>query len=197
MSESIFYSKKRKGNERRITLQTYTGLVGKQPTKEKRLKMKILMTLSGQKTAGAPDWILNTTEFVMKNHDPVSPEVNFSGFDIEFSAEQLFGDKSVKITKAKMRGFQIFEQGVSDTPDIVMTFLLYAPFSGKLNNWCGQMAGEEFWAKFTQIDEPQEEEAGDEDDQEEFALESEEPTDDSEEEIEEDSSGEEEEEIPD
>lgn len=160
MAEHVFYSKQRKGNEREITLQTAALLVGKAPTKQKRIRIKLQMPLSGKKTAGAPEWITNAYEFVLKNHDTVTPEIMFRGFDIEFSAEQLFGERTVKTTKAQMKSFEVTEVGDSENPDVVMGFAIYAPFSGRLWQWCGQMGGESFWAKFDQA-EPEEEDEDD------------------------------------
>src|SRR5882757_6552205 len=72
MAEHVFYSKQRKGNEREITLQTAALLVGKSPTKQKRIRIKCQMPLSGKKMAGAPEWVTNAYEFVLKNHDTVT-----------------------------------------------------------------------------------------------------------------------------
>lgn len=154
MADAVFFSKQRKGNEREITLQTYTGLCSR--SHEKRLRMSVQMVL-GQKVAGYPDWLIKAFEFVVQNHDVVTPDLHLSFFDIEFSQEQnLFGEKSVKMAKCEMKSFQISEVGGSEDPIAVLTFKIYAPFSRKLNDWCGQMNGDEFWAKFIQGEAPEE-----------------------------------------
>lgn len=178
MSEHLFFNKKNKGNVRKVTLQTYTGLVGKAPTKQKRLKMKLQIIL-GDKMGGYPEWITAAFEFVAKNHDPVVPTIDFKGFDIEFSGDHLFGDRVVKATKCQMRSFEIHEVGDSENPDVAMTFVAYGPFSDKLNRWLGQMNGEEFWARFEQVIEEAEEEK---DDEESLELTGEEPEEESDEE---------------
>ena len=151
MSEHTFYARGRnKGNERKVILSTATLLVGKAPTKQKRIKLKLRMPLSGRaKLAGTPEWITAAHTFVAQNHDVVCPSIEFKGFDIQFSDDSLFsGD--VKSPKCSMRGFEIAESGDSEQPDIDMTFTVYAPFSTALWEWVGQYAGEEMWAKFEQ-----------------------------------------------
>jgi len=156
MSEHTFFLKGRnKGNERQIVLRTATLLVGKAPTKQKRIKMKVSMPLTGKKTSGMPEWITNAMTFVMQSHDTVVPDLEFKGFDIHFDDQQLFDSKGAKAPKCQMRGFVVEEVGDSSNPDVDLTFLIYAPFSTRLWNWCGQMGGEEFWAQFTQVEEPQ------------------------------------------
>ena len=162
MSDTTFFVRGRnKGNERKVILSTATLLVGKQPTKTKRIKMKVRMPLNGK--AGAPEWVTNAMVFVAQSHDIVSPQVEFSGFDIQFSDDNLFDEAKAKANKCQMRGFVVQEAGESENPDVEMQFIIYAPFSTALWKWCGQMGGEEFWAQFTQVDEP-------EADEEEFEL---------------------------
>lgn len=159
MSEQTFFTKGRnRGNDREVKLQTATLLVGKEPTKAKRIRTKFLMVLSGKKTAGMPDWLAQAYEFVAKSHDTVTPEVQLSGFDVTFSADHLFGDRVVLAPKCQLRGFEITEIGDSENPDVALLFSLYAPFSDKLWRWCGQMGGEEFWARFEQVDDAEQEE---------------------------------------
>ena len=172
MSESTFFVRGRnRGNERKIILSSATLLVGKAPTKQKRVKLKVRLPLSGGKVAGMPDWITNAMMFVSQSHDIVTPQVELSGFDIAFSDDSLFA-KEVKIPKCQLRKFVILETGDSESPEVEMQFAIYAPFATKFWNWCGQMGGEEFFAQFTQVieessedlelsaDEPEEEEEG-------------------------------------
>jgi hypothetical protein len=162
MSESIFFVRGRnKGNERKVILSTATLLVGKAPTKSKRIKIKVRMPLNGK--AGAPEWVTNAMVFVGQSHDIVSPQVEFSGFDIQFSDDNLFDEAKAKANKCQMRCFVIQEAGDSENLDIEMQFLIYAPFSTALWKWCGQMGGEDVWAQFTQVEQPEE-------DDEEFEL---------------------------
>ena len=156
MSDSQFFIRGRsKGNERRILLSSFTCLVGKAPTKAKRLKLKIRMYLTGQKMTGMPEWIANAMTFVAKSHDIVTPQNDLSGFEIAFSNDSLFA-KEVVANKCDLRKFVIMETGDADEPDVEMQFMIYAPFSTSLLKWAGNYAGEEFWAKFTQVAEPEE-----------------------------------------
>jgi len=153
MSDTTFFARGRnKGNERKVILSTATLLVGKAPTKTKRIKMKVRLPLNGK--AGAPEWVTNAMVFVAQSHDIVSPQVEFSGFEIAFSDDNLFDEAKAKAQKCQLRSFVIQEGGESENPEVEMQFLIYAPFSTGLWKWCGQMGGEEFWAQFTQVDEP-------------------------------------------
>src|SRR5271157_5222409 len=156
MSESKFFVRGRnRGNERQIILSSATLLVGKAPTKAKRIKMRVRMPLTGRKPVGTRDWILAAMSFVAQSHDTVQVAVELSGFDIEFSDDTLFNDAKAKAQKCQMRGFVVEECGDSENPHVEMGFLIYAPFSTGLWKFCGQMGGDEIWAKFTQVDEPE------------------------------------------
>ena len=171
MSETTFFVRGRnRGNERKIILTTAALLVGKAPTKAKRIRMKVRMPLNGQKPVGTPDWVMKALEFVSQSHDAVSATAEFSGFEVTFNDENLFESAKAQAVKCQLRSFVIQEAGDSENPDIVMEFLIYAPFSTTLWKFCGQYGGEEFWAKFDQIEEPEDEDlelTGDEDEEEE------------------------------
>jgi hypothetical protein len=154
MAEHVFYQRGRnKGNERKAILQSATLLVGKSPTKQKRIKLKLLINLTAdRKVAGVPDWIIAAVSYISANHDVVQPAVEFSGFDLTFSAPNLFGDKSVQAPKCQLKKFTLAEIGDAENPDIAMTFGVYAPFSEALWRYCGQMGGEETWVKYEQIE---------------------------------------------
>jgi hypothetical protein len=148
MSDHTFYSLENRHNERTLTIVNVTSLVSKPPTKEKRIRIKVRMILSGETTPGSPEWLDAAYAFVAKWHDPVSPAVDFRGFDLHFSAENLFDAKGVKAPKCQMRSFEVSEFGSTENPDVATTFTIYAPFSTKLWNWLGQFAGDECWCAF-------------------------------------------------
>lgn len=154
MSEHIFYSKGKRANHRKVRIGNIQCLLNK--AKEKRIKLRLSMTLSGQKQAGTPEWISAAHVFVAQNHDPVSPQVEFSGFDIAFSSENLFGENASLASKCQMKKFVVTEQGGEDDAEVVLNFLVYAPFSTGLWEWAGQMIGDDVWAKFEQIEAPDE-----------------------------------------
>jgi hypothetical protein len=155
MSGHVFYQRGRnKGNERQIILRSAILLVNR--AKEKRIKMKVSLPLTGRKATGTPEWITNAMTFVAQSHDIVSPVVEFGGFDIAFSDDNLF-ENGAKASKCQMKSFVVQEVGNSETPDIDLQFVIYSPFSTALWKWCGQMGGEEFWASFVQVDEPEKE----------------------------------------
>jgi len=151
MSDHVFYAKgNSNGNHRKVVINNATLLVGKAPTRAKRIKLKLSMGLSTQSMTGTPEWIAAAHEFVAKNHDPVKPDLKLNGFDIGFSdtTDNLFRTGELKASKCQLRSFLISEVGDSEAPDVVMTFLFYASFSTPLWEWVGQMAGLEVWASF-------------------------------------------------
>ena len=155
MSEQLWYQRGRnKGNERQIILKTATLLVNK--AGEKRIKMKVAMPLTGRKMAGTPEWITNAMTFVAQSHDIVTPQVEFSGFDIHFSDDNLFDKDGAKAPKCQLKGFVVLESGNQETPDVDLQFVIYAGYSSALWRWCGTMGGQEFWASFVQTVEPAE-----------------------------------------
>jgi len=171
MSETTFFVRGRnRGNERKIILVSAALLVGKAPTKNKRIRMKVRMPLNGQKPVGTPDWVMKAMEFVAQSHDAVNATAQFSGFDVTFNDENLFEQAKAAANKCQLRSFVIQEFGDAENPDIVMEFLIYAPFSSNLWRFCGQYGGEEYWAKFEQVEEPEDEDlelTGDDEEEEE------------------------------
>ena len=149
MSEHVFYSTENNHNHRELTIVNVAQLVGKAPTKDKRIRIKVRMILSDQTTTGEPDWISAAHTYVATWHDPISPVVDFKGYDLHFSAENLFDAEGVKSPRCQMRSFEIHECGESENPDVAATFTIYTPFSGPLWNWLGQFGGESCWCAFT------------------------------------------------
>jgi hypothetical protein len=98
---------------------------------------------------GAPDWLSAGQAFVSQWHDPVYPAIDFKGYDLHFSADNLFGAQGVKAPRGQMRGFEITEFGPSEEPDVVANFTVYAPFSTDLWSYLGQYGGDTVWCSFT------------------------------------------------
>jgi len=151
MSDTKFFSTENHHNERLVRILSVGSLVSKPPTKEKRISIKVRMPLStgnvGTGIMGAPEWIENSYLFVAKNGDKIIPDVEFSGYTIELSVENLFGD-DIKANDCMMRGFEIAEFGKEETPDVGLGFVLRVPFSTKRWHWLGQYVGEYVWARF-------------------------------------------------
>jgi hypothetical protein len=106
------------------------------------------MPLSGAINMGAPEWLDNAYLFVSKNHSTISDDIEFKGYCIEFSVENLFASPIVS-QDAIMRGFEISEMGNEETPDVVLSFTVRIPFSRKKWDWLGQFVGDDVWCKFT------------------------------------------------
>ncbi len=147
MSDHTFFSTDNRQNERLIRILSVGSLVSKPPTKEKRISIKARMALSGSTNLGSPEWLENSFLFVSKNHDKVVPNIEFKGFSIDFSIENLFGE-AVSSRDTIMRAFEIAEFGDAENPDVAMTFTIRMQFSTKRWDWLGQFVGEEVWAKF-------------------------------------------------
>lgn len=148
MSTHTFYSTSNDHNVRQIRILSVGSLVSKPPTKEKRISVKVRMPLSGPSNMGAPEWLDNAYTFVAKSQDSVTPNIEFKGYSIDFSVENLFGE-SVSSPSCAMRGFEVYEAGDVENPDVVMDFSLRMGFSTALWNWFGQYVGDDVWVKFT------------------------------------------------
>ena len=140
MAEHVFYSTEERRNERQIRILSVGSLVSKPPTKEKRISIKVRMPLSGATNMGAPAWLDNAYVFVAQNHDTVTPNIEFKGFTIDFSTENLFGE-SVSSPDTIMRAFEIAEFGDAENPDVAMTFTIRMQFSTRRWDWLGQYVG--------------------------------------------------------
>lgn len=152
MSEHVFFSTESRHNERLIRILSVGSLVSKPPTKEKRISIKVRMPLStggtGTGTMGAPAWLDEAYRYVASHGgDKITPDIEFKGYSIDLSTENLFGD-DIKSANCIMRGFEIAEFGNEETPDVVLSFTLRMPFSGKKWKYLGQYVGEDVWAKF-------------------------------------------------
>ena len=152
MSTSTFFSTDNRHNERLIRILSVGSLVSKPPTKEKRISIKVRMPLStggiGTGIMGAPEWLEQAYLFVAKNGSSVNDENEFKSYALEFSSENLFGEP-ILTNDSIMRGFEISEFGNEETPDVMCSFTIRIPFSGKRWEWLGMCVGEDVWVKFT------------------------------------------------
>ena len=147
MADTVFYSTEERRNERPLRILSVGSLVSKPPTKEKRISIKVRMPLSGVSNMGAPSWLDHAFTYVAQNHDVVSPVIEFKGYDLTFSADNLFGTE-VKCPNGAMRKFSIFEAGDAENPDVVCEFLLRVGFSTAAWDWLGQFVGDDVFVKF-------------------------------------------------
>lgn len=171
MTAKMWFSPK---TVRRIKLRSYAGLVGKAPTKEKRLKMLITMPITGQKLTGFPDWLADGRDFTMKTGETVkcSQVIPYCNIVMTFPAteENLFQKTPIEAPKARLSHFTIENEGDSEDPTTVVKFQILAPFSGDLLRWAGQMAGEEFDSTYELTEAPEEDAEEDEEESEDDAL---------------------------
>lgn len=149
MADTVFYSTENHHNERELTIVNVAMLVGKAPTKEKRIRIKVRMLLSETINMGSPEFLDHAHRYVAQNHDVVSPKVEFRGYDLHFSADNLFEAQGVKSPRCQMRSFEVAECGDSENPDVAATFTIYMPFSTASWEWLGAFGGETCWCSFT------------------------------------------------
>ena len=152
---------------RRIIIRSYAGLVGKAPTKQKRLKILCTMPITGQKLTGFPEWLADARDFVMKTGETVKCTQTIDYCNVIMSDQLLFGPTPIEAPKAKLSHFTVENLASEDDPITVVKFQVVAQFSTDLLRWCGQMAGEEFDSTYEVTDAPEEE--GDDEDGEEDA----------------------------
>jgi hypothetical protein len=143
---------------RRISLRSYAVLVGKAPTKQKRIKMLCTMPLTGQKLTGFPEWLADDRDFVMKNGQAIHATQTINYVNVTMSDELLFGPTPIEAPKCKLSHMTIENIGGDEDPVTVLKFQIMAPFSTDLNRWAGQMAGEEFSSTYEVTEAPDEDE---------------------------------------
>ncbi len=131
-----------------VTLKSCTILVGKAPTKAKRLRMPFTLDIGTGDVKGMPEWMQDARDFVMRTGQTVVEKLSVPGVNISMGDTNLFRKKPVEAPKADMRKFVVYQGGDSEEPDTLLSFMVYAPFSTDLLRWCGQMAGEEFTCVF-------------------------------------------------
>jgi hypothetical protein len=143
------------------TLKNFTVLVGKAPTKSKRIRSNWTIDLTGGDNPGAPPWLLDARNFVMKTRQTVQEQHQASGVNVAFGDPNLFEKMTVEAPKSDLRKFVVFSGGSSDEPTTILSFTMYSPFSTDLCRWLGQMAGEAFTSTYeSSIPEEDESESG-------------------------------------
>lgn len=132
---------------RRITLRSATLLVGKAPTKQKRIKMMVTMYLDGggeDQISNLPEWLEKARDFVMRNGETVTAGHVVKECNITMGDENLFKKTPTEAPKSQLDHFVVKQIGASDEPDTVLTFEVRTQFATDLWTWCGQQGGEEF-----------------------------------------------------
>jgi len=165
MSEHVWYSTANNHNERELTIVNAALLISKPPTKEKRVRVKVRMMLSGTINMGSPEWLDKAYAYVAENGDKISPQLELRGYDLKFSADNLFEKNGVNVSHCDMRSFEIVEFGSAEEPDVVANFCIYLPFSTAIWGWLGQFGGETCWCSFTPGVPTEDKPAGPSDDQ--------------------------------
>ena len=79
MTDNTFYAVENGRNVRQIRILSVGSLVSKPPAKEKRISIKVRMTLSGTVNMGSPENIDAAYLFVAKNHQKIILDSEFEG----------------------------------------------------------------------------------------------------------------------
>ena len=136
---------------RRVKLRSATSLVGKEPTKLKRIKACWTMNLDSggeDQITGLPEWLEAARDFVMRNGETITAGQVIKEVNISMGDANLFRRTPVEAPRSQIDHFVIKQMGSGDDPDTVVTFETRTPFSTDLWNWFGQQSGEEFDAVF-------------------------------------------------
>ena len=113
MSDHNYYEVTNSHNQRELTIVNVALLVGKAPTKEKRIRIKVRDVLSGHPNMGAPDWLSAAQAFVSEGMIRFIRQSTLRVTIFDFSADNLFGAQGVKSPHCQMHSFEITEFGRS------------------------------------------------------------------------------------
>lgn len=139
---------------RRMSIRSATSLVGKKPTKHKRIKMMCTMYLDGggeDQISGLPDWLCEARNFVMKSGEQVTAAHVIKEVNASMGDANLFKKKAVEAPRSQLDHFVIKQVGKADERDTILTFEMRCAFSTDLWMWSGQQSGEEFDVVFEVI----------------------------------------------
>lgn len=139
---------------RRMSIRSATSLVGKKPTKHKRIKAMCTMYLDGggeDQVSGLPDWLCEARNFVMKSGEQVTASHVIKEVNASMGDANLFQKKTVEAHRSQLDHFVIKQVGKADERDTILTFEMRCAFSTDLWMWSGQQSGEEFDVVFEVI----------------------------------------------
>lgn len=141
-----------KSHPQQVTLKTATVLVGRAPTKEKRIRAVFTLALSSGEVKGMPEWLADAATFVMQHpKQTVTEQLQVPGVNISFGDPNLFKKKTVEAPNSDIRKFEVYSVGKEDDPETELGFTIYTKFSTDLWRWVGQQAGTDFTATFDVI----------------------------------------------
>jgi hypothetical protein len=139
---------------RKMIIRNGQTLVGKAPTKQKRILMRCTMYLDGlgeDQLAGAPEWLGEARDFVMKSGEQVTASHVFKRVNVSMGDANLFKKKPNEAPNTQLDHFVIKQVGKADEKDTILTFEMRSGFSTDLWMWVGQQSGEEFDVMFEVI----------------------------------------------
>lgn len=147
---SIWFNDK---TPRRIKLRQVIGMVGKEPTKQKRILCKWTMYLDSggeNQIAGLPEWLEADRDHIMRHGGMLKEEYAIKGVHFTMGDADLFGKTPVEMPLAQIDHFAVLQMGKSDDPDTAVTFQTRTAYAQDLWNWLGTHQGDEFDVTFEQ-----------------------------------------------
>jgi hypothetical protein len=107
--------------------------------------------LGEDQLAGAPDWLGEARDFVMKSGEQVTASHVFKRVNVSMGDANLFKKKPNEAPNTQLDHFVIKQVGKADEKDTILTFEMRSGFSTDLWMWVGQQSGEEFDVMFEVI----------------------------------------------
>lgn len=155
------------GNRRRVELEDWQPLLNSQD--EKRVRLDILMPLTGEPVVGMPEWLspayqTMTRKGSVEKDIPITTEIEgctFEGFSTEGSKRNIeidkggldlskeeMGHRNVLIPGATLRNFKLVRVNRNDQGIVALKFSTTFKADAGLVLWALQYHGATFWASF-------------------------------------------------
>lgn len=155
------------GNRRRVELEDWQPLLNSQD--EKRVRLDILMPLTGEPVIGMPEWLspayqTMTRKGSVEKDIPITTEIEactFEGFSTEGSHRNIeidkggldltkeeMGHRNVLIPGATLRNFKLVRVTRNDQSIVALKFSITFKADSGLVLWAHKYHGGTFWASF-------------------------------------------------
>jgi len=136
------------GRRRQCELQVINVLKNK--AGERRIKMSVIMPLSGQPVTGMPDiftepYMLMQKEKSTLNFSKIDVAVNEAAFNI-FSTDTI-KSAAVSTNGTLLQGFRMIGEGSDDKRTVSLEFIVYTGYTMALRDWGCDHIHSEFWAE--------------------------------------------------
>lgn len=138
------------GRRRKCELQVFNVLKNK--AGERRIKLFVVMPLSGEPVTGTPDlftepYLLMQKENSSMNLSKIDVELDGAALDI-FSTDTI-ASPAVKISGATLQDFRMMGDGCDDKRKVSLEFSIYMPYTMPLRDWGCDHIHAEFFVEVT------------------------------------------------